>query len=110
LILFYLVFQVNYMSLAENWNGKGKKNHTVLANDRSTSAIVHPGEHAPQLDERALGERLPRLANVRTRGHLTRQARGQLKFASSSLQVEVGDQPTALIRVLGFLGFPSVYK
>jgi hypothetical protein len=54
LILFYLVFQVNYMSLAENWNGKGKKNHTVLANDRSTPAIVRPGERAPQLDERAL--------------------------------------------------------
>jgi hypothetical protein len=41
------------MSLAENRNGKGKKNHTVLANDRSTPAIVRPGEHAPQLDERA---------------------------------------------------------
>jgi hypothetical protein len=46
LILFYLVFQVNYMSLAENWNGKGK-NHTELANDRSTPAIVRPDERAP---------------------------------------------------------------
>jgi hypothetical protein len=35
------------MSLAENWNGKGK-NHTELANDRSTPAIVRPGERAPR--------------------------------------------------------------
>jgi hypothetical protein len=34
------------MSLAENWNGKGK-NHTELANDRSTPAIVRPDERAP---------------------------------------------------------------
>jgi hypothetical protein len=91
------------------WKGQ-EKNHTVLANDRSTPAIVRPGERAPKLDERALGERSPRLANVRTRGHLTRQARGQLNLATSSLQDEIGDQPTALIRVLGFLGFPGVYK
>jgi hypothetical protein len=39
------------MSLAENRNGKGKKNHTVLANDRNTPAIVRLGEHAPQLDD-----------------------------------------------------------
>jgi hypothetical protein len=50
-----------------------------------------PGERAPKLDEDALDERSPRLAIVRTRGHLTRQARGQRKIASSSLQVEVGD-------------------
>jgi hypothetical protein len=67
LILFYLVFQVNFMSLAENW----RKELTELANDRSTPAIVRP-------DERALGERSPRPANVRTRGQITRQARGQL--------------------------------
>jgi hypothetical protein len=29
LILFYLVFQVNYMSLAGNWNEKGKKRTTL---------------------------------------------------------------------------------
>jgi hypothetical protein len=78
------------------------------AGERSQHAC--DGERAPKLDERALGERSPRLANVRTRGHLTRQARGQLNLATSSLQVEVGDQPTALIRVLGFLGFSRVYK
>jgi hypothetical protein len=62
------------------------------AGERSQYACDRaPGERAPKLDERALGERSPRLANVRTRGHLTRQARGQLKFASSSLQIEVGD-------------------
>jgi hypothetical protein len=97
LILFYLVFQVNYMSLAENWNGKGK-NHTELANDRSTPAIVRPGERAPAQtnvrpgerapDACALGERSPRPANVRTRGQQTRQARGQLVLATSRLQDE----------------------
>jgi hypothetical protein len=34
------------MSLAENWNGKGK--NSELANDRSTPAIVRPGERAPR--------------------------------------------------------------
>jgi hypothetical protein len=43
LILFYLVFQVNFMSLAENW----RKELTELANDRSKPAIVRPGERAP---------------------------------------------------------------
>jgi hypothetical protein len=67
------------MSLAENW----RKELTELANDRSTPAIVRPGERAPaqtnvRPDERALGERSPRPANVRTRGQITRQARGQL--------------------------------
>jgi hypothetical protein len=100
LILFYLVFQVNYMSLAENWNGKGK-NHTELANDRSTPAIVRPDERAParaQTNVRqpaprrtcasprpvecALGERSPKPAIVRTRGQQTRQARGQLVFGN----------------------------
>jgi hypothetical protein len=88
LILFYLVFQVNYMSLAENWNGKGK-NHTELANDRSTPAIVRPGERAPRpAPRRALGERSPKPAIVRTRGQQTRQARGQLVLATSRLQDE----------------------
>jgi hypothetical protein len=94
LILFYLVFQVNYMSLAENWNGKGK-NHTELANDRSTPAIVRPDERAPAQTnvrqprrtcaspvECALGERSPKPAIVRTRGQQTRQARGQLVFGN----------------------------
>jgi hypothetical protein len=65
LILFYLVFQVNYMSLAENWNGKGK-NHTELANDRSTPAIVRPDERAPaQTNVRQPRERAPAQSNVR---------------------------------------------
>jgi hypothetical protein len=84
LILFYLVFQVNYMSLAENWNGKGK-NHTELANDRSTPAIVRPDERAPaqtNVRQPALGERSPKPAIVHTRGQQTRQARGQLVFGN----------------------------
>jgi hypothetical protein len=61
LILFYLVFQDNYMSLAENWNGKGK-NHTELANDRSTPAIVRPDERAPAQTNVRPDERAPACA------------------------------------------------
>jgi hypothetical protein len=34
------VFQVKYMSSVENWTKKAESNLTVLANDRSTPAIV----------------------------------------------------------------------
>jgi hypothetical protein len=87
------------MSLAGNWNGKGKKRTALCW--RTITALLRSC---------ALENVRQSLTNVSTRGHLTRQARGQLNLATSSLQVEVGDQPTALIRVLGFLGFPSVYK
>jgi hypothetical protein len=52
------------MSLAENWNGKGK-NHTELANDRSTPAIVRPDERAPAQTNVRPDERAPAQTNVR---------------------------------------------
>jgi hypothetical protein len=95
LILFYLVFQVNFMSLAENW----RKELTELANDRSTlrscalENVRQPRrtcalENVRQACGCALGERSPRPANVRTRGQQTQQARGQLVLATSRLQDE----------------------
>jgi hypothetical protein len=53
------------MSLAENWNGKGK-NHTELANDRSTPAIVRPGERAPAQTNVRQPRRTCAQTNVRT--------------------------------------------
>jgi hypothetical protein len=55
------------VSLVGIWNKKGKKEPHCVS-ERSQHACDHaPGEHAPKLYERALGERSPRLANVRTR-------------------------------------------
>jgi hypothetical protein len=45
------------MSLAENW----RKELTELANDRSTPAIVRPGERAPAQTNVRPGERAPSL-------------------------------------------------
>jgi hypothetical protein len=54
------------VSLVGNWNKKGKK-EPHCAGERSQHACdCAPGERAPELYERTLGERSPRLANVRT--------------------------------------------
>jgi hypothetical protein len=54
------------MSSVGNWTKKTENNLTVLANDRSTPAIVHL-VNVRQAGERALGERSPRPTNMRTR-------------------------------------------
>jgi hypothetical protein len=79
LILFYLVFQVNYMSLAENWR-KMERARTTL----SWRTIAARLRSCAQTNVRqpALGERSPKPAIVRTRGQQTRQARGQLVFGN----------------------------
>jgi hypothetical protein len=58
------------MSLVGNWTKTGKK-EPHCAGERSQQACDHaPGEPAPELYERPLGERSPRLANVRTRASI----------------------------------------
>jgi hypothetical protein len=55
------------VSLVGNWNKTDKK-EPHCAGERSQQACDRaPGEPAPNLYERALGERSPRPANVRTR-------------------------------------------
>jgi hypothetical protein len=52
----------------------------------------------------------PHSANVRTRALLNPAGALDNLIATPSLPVEGGNWPMTVIRVLGFLGFPSVYK
>jgi hypothetical protein len=82
----------------------------VLANDRSKPTIVRLVNVRQSSTNVLWANDRPGLRTCAHGLHLTRQARGLPKSATLSLQVEVGDEPTAMIRVLGFLGFPSGYK
>jgi hypothetical protein len=99
LILFYLVFQVNYMSLSENWRKMERARttlswRTIAARLRSCAQtnVRQPAPRrtcaSPRPVECALGERSPKPAIVRTRGQQTRQARGQLVFGNFKAQDE----------------------
>jgi hypothetical protein len=81
----------------------------MLANDRSKPAIMRLVNMRQSSTNVRWANDRPGLRTCALGFHLTRQARGHLKSATLSFPVEAGNYPTAMIRVLGFLGFPSGY-
>ena len=82
----------------------------MLVNNRCSPRIDRMGDRSPNLRIDRMGDRSPNLVIDRTRVSLKLAGALDNLKANSSLLIEEGNKPTAVIRVLGFLRFPSAYK